>query len=161
MRKFLLSASIFLSAMATSAQETTTVQDLEWMTGTWRGTVGGMEIEEIWNEPRAEGIQALVRIMVQGKLFILEMISIEQEEGTLALHIKQWGPGIAELEQLQVMDLASIKENEVVFKARDTGMLKSLTYRRPSETTFEIHVESAERPPMTVSMNAVTNSTTE
>ena len=119
-----------------------TIENLAWMTGTWRGSIDTMEIEEIWNEPKAGSIQALVRIINEDKTLIHELIVIDQHNDTLRLFIQQWDPGMGKREpESQTMTLIALKNREVSFEANDDGPLKKLTYRRVSETDFEIDVE--------------------
>lgn len=144
---------LFTLCLAMTARSEPNIQDLEWMTGTWRGAFGTMEIEESWNEPRAGIIQAMVRLSNENKLMIIEMIVIEEIDDSLRLHIQQWDPGMIKHDpEKQRMDLVSIGERSVSFEAIDEGLLKKLTYKRTSETDFEIHVEQTSGQSFTVNL---------
>lgn len=147
---------LFALCLAMTAKSDTTIQDLEWMTGTWRGSFGNMEIEESWNEPRAGIIQAMVRLANENKLMIIEMIVIEEVDDSLRLHIQQWDPGMIKHDpEKQRMDLVSLGERSVSFEAIDDGLLKKLTYKRTSETDFEIHVEQSSGQTFTVNLKRI------
>lgn len=115
-----------------------------------------MEIEESWNEPRAGIIQAMVRISNENKLMIIEMIVIEEIDDSLRLHIQQWDPGmIKHKPEKQRMGLAFLEERSVSFEAIDQGLLKKLTYKRTSETDFEINVEQSSGQEFTVNLKLI------
>ncbi|MCY4657129.1 MAG: DUF6265 family protein [Gammaproteobacteria bacterium] len=149
----LLAALFLFFSMTIQAQIAATAEDLSWLTGTWQGTIPemAMDLEEIWNEPNYQGIQALVRLSISGNLFMLEMISIEESDGSLRLHIQQWNPGIEPREQRQVMNLESISEQEVKFVAAEEGILQGLTYKR-TEDTLEITVIPTAADPAVVNL---------
>lgn len=153
LRPFLV---LFTLCFAMTAKSEATIQDLDWMTGTWRGSFGTMEIEESWNEPRAGIIQAMVRLANENQLMIIEMIVIEEVDDSLRLHIQQWDPGMIKHDpEKQRMDLVALGERSVSFEAIDEGLLKKLTYKRTSETDFEIHVEQSSGQTFTVNLKRI------
>lgn len=120
------------------------IDKLGWMTGTWRGSMGEIEVEESWNTPRAGSIQALVRILNNGQLMIIEVVDIEECNESLCLYIQQWNAGLGERDEgRQLMELVELKNREVSFRAQTKGMLEKLTYRRVSDVDFQIDVVQA------------------
>lgn len=144
MRKFLGLAISFLVAMNAAASPS--VEDLSWMTGVWSGPIYEGVLQEHWTEPEAGSIQALVRQTSGGKTVMVELIVIEESEDGLDLWIQQWDAGFKpRTAEAEHMKMDKLGENEVRFVASGDGNLASLTYRRPTETRFEIHVETAQQ----------------
>ncbi len=88
------------------------VADLAWMTGSWSGAVGPGTLEENWAEPHDGSIASLVRMRGDGATSMIELIVIEEEEGSLVLRIQQWDPGFKpRTPSAQRMNLASIGDS--------------------------------------------------
>ena len=137
-------AALLLAAnVATATDETpaASVADLAWMTGTWSGPVGGGNVlEENWTAPRAGSIQSLVRMTGPNGTSMVELIVIEEEEGTLRLRLLQWDPGMKpRTEGPSVMTLAELGENTVAFQAEEGAVFDRLRYTRDGDT-FTISV---------------------
>jgi len=112
------------------------------MTGSWKGSTGNGTIEENWIRPDAGTIASLVRGTADGAMNMIELIVIEEHEGSLVLRLQQWNPGFEpRSENAQEMELVSVGENEVQFKATSEGGLTALGYSRPTDDTFVIHVQ--------------------
>ena len=121
------------------------IEDLSWLTGTWVGQIGDMELEETWNQPKAGSIQAVSRLRNGDEMLMVEMIVIDEHEDSFRLRLQQWDPGMEPRETgRQTMELTELKDKQARFEATDEGPLKTLTYHRKSETEFEITVVSAE-----------------
>jgi hypothetical protein len=74
---------------------------------------------------------------------MFEMITIEEVDGSLVLHIQQWNPGfVPRTPAPQKMELSMIADNHVHFTAVTEGGMKSLGYSRSGDS-FTIHVEGA------------------
>jgi len=133
----LLSASVYAGPPAT-------VADLSWMTGNWAGALGPNQLEENWIAGEGGSIAAMVRMTGNDATSMFEMITIEEVDGSLVLHIQQWDPGMApRTEGAQEMKLEEIGENSVKFKAVSEGGMASLAYSHPDADTFIIHVGQA------------------
>ena len=111
------------------------VADLAWMTGTWSGPVGGGNVlEENWTVPRAGSIQSLVRQTGPAGTGMVELIVIEEEEGTLRLRLQQWNPGMkSRTPGPAVMKLAELGENTVAFEAEADSAFDMLRYTRDGD----------------------------
>ena len=149
-------------AKAASSEETAeaesapSVSALAWMTGTWAGPLGPGELEENWTVPKAGSIQALVRETRGGKTRMVEMIVIEEEEGTLRLRLQQWDPGFKpRTEAPAVFALEELGENTVSFRAVSEGAaMSTLRYTRDGET-FTISIRfGANAPEMHIPLTA-------
>ena len=121
------------------------VTDLAWMTGSWKGSMGAGTLEENWSQPDAGTIASLVRGTANGKANLIELIVIEESEGSLVLRLQQWNPGfVPRSPDPMVMELVAISEREVTFENSGEGSLKKLTYSRPADDTFVVAVVTAQ-----------------
>jgi hypothetical protein len=121
------------SARSVHCGPAATVADLAWMSGHWEGPVfdDGSVLEEHWTQPYARSIAALVRVTRGGATTMMEMIVIEEEEGSLVVRLQRWDPGYQpQTERPQVMKLLDLGSNKVVFEAVDEDVLRNLSYRR-------------------------------
>ena len=111
------------------------VADLAWMTGTWSGPLGGGNVlEENWTVPKAGSIQSLVRQTGPNGTGMVELIVIEEEEGTLRLRLQQWDPGLKpRTPEPSVMTLEEMGENTVAFRAEEGAMFAKLRYTRDGD----------------------------
>lgn len=146
---------------ASGAPETAvagSVADLAWMTGTWSGPVGSNVLEENWTVPKAGSIQSLVRMTGPSGTSMVELIVIEEEEGTLRLRLQQWDPGMKPRTAApSVMTLAEMGENSVAFQAEAGAMFDKLRYTRdgdrftiritnPNGSRFDIPLKAVPQP---------------
>ncbi len=155
----LISALILLTLSVVSSSSfagpAATVADLAWMTGNWAGNLGPNQLEENWIMGEAGSIAAMVRMTGNDATSMFEMITIEEVEGSLVLHIQQWDPGmVARTDGPQEMELVEISENSVKFKATSEGGMASLGYSHPDADTFIIHVENPGRPVFDINLKA-------
>lgn len=132
----------FLAFPAFAEGPAAKVTDLAWMTGTHSGALGGAgTIQEIWSAPDAGNISALVRGAANGANNMVELIVIEEKEGSLELHIQQWNPGYVPLPNgPATMKLVEIGENMVKFEGVSEGAFKYLGYSKPDAGSFVISI---------------------
>jgi hypothetical protein len=128
--------------MSAEKVENPRVSDLAWMTGSWAGSFGEQMLEELWNEPSSGSIACVVRITGDGKTHMIELILIEEIDGSLLFRVRQWLPGfLPRRPEPQIMTLAQMMDRRVTFDGTGDSDFKRLTYSRPSEETFQIDVE--------------------
>lgn len=134
-------AALALLANSSYAGPPAKIGDLAWMTGNWAGMLGPNQLEENWIMGEGGSIAAMVRMTGNGATSMFEMITIEEVEGSLVLHIQQWDPGmVSRTEGPQKMELAAIGDNSVKFVAVAEGGMPTLGYSHPDADTFIIHV---------------------
>ena len=80
------------SGSSFAAGPSATVEDIAWMTGNWAGNLGPNQLEENWIMGEAGSIAAMVRMTGDDATSMFEMITIEEVDGSLVLHIQQWDP---------------------------------------------------------------------
>ena len=140
---------------ASSLTAGVTVQDLQWMSGTWTGSVGGpVKLQENWTVPEAGSIQSLVRMTAGDTTTMVELIVVEEIDEGLQLHIQQWDKGyVPRAGGAQRMTMESVGENYVKFKDASGGGLKTLQYSRPGNaSTFVIDIVTAMGQPMKIEL---------
>ena len=141
---FVLLIAVLLSVTGVAADNHgPKVADLAWMTGTWSGAMGQGSLEENWAAPKNGSMAALVRgFSPDGTTNMIELISIEEEDDTLVLRLKQWNPGMTpRAEGFQVMKLVESKDRMVKFENTGEGGLAKLGYSRPADDKFVISIE--------------------
>ncbi len=135
---------LLICAPALAAGPAAKVSDLAWMTGHYKGNTGNGTLEERWAIPEAGSIAALVRSTADGATNMIELISIEEEGGSLMLRLKQWDPGMKpRADGFQVMELIEIGDHKVVFKNTGEVGLQQLGYSR-SGNQFTISIKTAQ-----------------
>lgn len=143
MTKLLTITGLFalLCAPAAWSQPDASIEQLDWMTGNWAGMLGPNQLEENWIATEGSSIAAMVRMTGNDATSMFEMITIEEMDGTLVLHIQQFNPGFEpRTEAPQEMILEEITANSVKFRAVSEGGMASLGYSHPDAETFIIHV---------------------
>jgi hypothetical protein len=77
---------------------------------------------------------------------MIELIVIEEEEGTLVLRLQQWDAGFkSRSDGPATMKLMSLEKNKVMFqRVGDEGTLETLGYSRPADDQFRIHVKTVQ-----------------
>ena len=151
--RLLLGLGVLLFASSLTAG--VTVQDLQWMSGTWTGSVGGpVKLQENWTVPEAGSIQSLVRMTAGDTTTMVELIVVEEIDEGLQLHIQQWDQGyVPRAGGAQRMTMESVGENYVKFKDASGGGLKTIQYSRPGNaSTFVIDIVTAMGQPMKIEL---------
>ena len=139
----LITLILILLTPAGYADHHAKVENLSWLTGSWDGQMGPNVLEENWSMPRSGTIASLVRQTGPDGMGMVEMVFIEEANGTLELHLQQWDSGFSPRTQAaQKMTMADMTENSVTFRAVGEGGLAQLKYSRPSADEFNIDVRT-------------------
>ena len=137
---------LVLSALAVMAGTSfagppATIGQLDWMTGNWAGNLGPNQLEENWIASEGSSLMAAVRMTGADATSMFEMITIEEVDGSLVLHIQQWDPGmVPRTETAQELELEEITANSVKFVDVSGFGMPTLGYSHPDSETFIIHV---------------------
>ena len=157
MFKSLLILITFLLPASALSEEQVRVTDLGWLTGSWDGQMGPAVLEENWSLPRAGTIASLVRQTGPDGMGMVEMVYIEESNGTLDLYLQQWDTGFkSRTPGAQKMTMSEITENSVTFKAVGEGGLAQLKYSRPSIEAFHLDVVTAGGQEFTIKLSPQT-----
>lgn len=140
-----------------AAADAISVSALSWMTGSWAGPAGpGVTLEENWAEPAGGSMASLVRMTTSDATPMVELIVIEESDGSLVLHLQQWDPGFApRSDGPQQFTLTELGDRSVHFTSVSEGSLKSLAYSSPDPESFNIDVVTADGTAMTLQLKAV------
>ncbi len=143
--KFILAGfTLSLFASQAGAQVAGSIEQLSWMTGNWAGQLGPNQLEENWTNTDGSSLVAAVRMTGGGATSMFEMITIEEVDGSLVLHIQQWDPGFQpRTAEAAEMVLEEITDNSVKFRNTGTEGMPTLGYSHPDSETFIIHVGQA------------------
>ncbi len=130
-----------LSSFTLAAGPAASIEQLDWMTGNWAGNLGPNQLEENWIASEGNSLMAAVRMTGNDATSMFEMITIEEAEGSLVLHIQQWDPGfVPRTESAMEMELTEITGNSVSFVNVSGFGMPTLGYSHPDSETFIIHV---------------------
>lgn len=95
-----------------------TLADVDWLVGSWVGEAFGGTVEEAWNPPSAGSMVGMFKAMRDGKVSLYELELIVEEEGSLDLKVKHFGPDFhawEEKEDYVSFPLVKIEENAIHF----------------------------------------------
>lgn len=85
--------------LGTAKPTPATIEDMKWLAGTWRGKGMGGEVEEIWSEPQGGVMMGMFRFMQDGKLQMLEMMTLSEKDGVISLKVKHFSPDLVAWEE--------------------------------------------------------------
>ena len=148
---------LFLIPFVAHTDQHPKIEALSWLTGSWDGQMGPAVLEENWSLPRAGTIASLVRQTGPDGMGMVEMVYIEEANGTLDLYIQQWDTGFkSRTPNAQKMTMSEMTENSVTFRAVGEGGLAQLKYSRPSIDAFHIDVVTAGDQEFTIKLSPQT-----
>ena len=127
---------------ATTQPTPYTIDDLAFMAGQWRGSVGEDTAEEHWTHPASGNLMGMFRwIAADGSINLLEMLSITEQDSTLYLRLIHYDTKLATAEDEPLtFKLASLKDRVVRFEPLNAGALEAITYDRSTPDKFGITV---------------------
>lgn len=111
----------------------TSLADVAWIAGHWRGTAFGGSCDEIWSPPEGNSMVGLFRLVKDGKAIFYELMTIVEEKQSLVMKLKHFGPGLngwEEKNESESFPLVKIGRNEAFFS--------SLTYRKLEDGSLQI-----------------------
>ena len=132
--------------------EKTSSANLSGMTGSWRGAMGPATLEENWTQAKSGTIASLVRLTTPEGTGMVEIVNIQEMDGTLVLHLQQWGPGFTALAPAQKMLVDRRGAHTATFKAATPGGLKQMTDSRPAEHEVDVAVITAQHQNVNINM---------
>jgi len=78
MKRMAVIVLAMMSVTTTFAQKPT-INDLSWMTGSWIGSVRGVDMEEHWTAPKGNSMIGIHRDIAKGRTTSFEFLRIEQQ----------------------------------------------------------------------------------
>jgi Domain of unknown function (DUF6265) len=140
---FALSLGSF-AAPRTSAAETAkkpptlaSVQDLAWIAGSWRGTIDGGEIEEVWTAPAGGRMLGMFRWTKGDRLIVYELLELAPNAANHAvLRLRHFGAKLNAFEDKEgalVFKLSASTPTEAQFLQRTKEQTTRLVYKKDGD----------------------------
>lgn len=109
-----------------------TLQDLRLLVGHWRGAFLGGVGEEVWLPPAGGAMVGVFRLYRQDKVVFYEIMTAVEEEGSVSLRLKHFGPGLEGWEEKDAL----VRFPLVRFD-KDTLWFDGLTYGRGADGSLQ------------------------
>ncbi len=129
-----------VASLGNAAEPTTSIDTLAWMEGSWAGPTGPSRLEETWSAPAGGTMIAAVRMTTGEETSMAELIIINEEDNGLTLRLQQYSRKHEPRFPAQPLRMTEQSSNSVTFEATGPGGLKKITYSRPKDDEFNIHV---------------------
>ena len=127
---------------------TTSVYQLEWLTGQREGSHDGGILEQTWLPPRSGTITALVRSTKESETRFVEIIHISEINGSLELNLQIFNNSLepenisATYSRIHKFELTDVGDKYIAFKGVSDGAHRSLSYHRSEDDVFSINIET-------------------
>jgi hypothetical protein len=72
---------LLLCSVALAAQEVSAVDQLQWISGRWTGTLGRASLEEVWLPPSGGAMLGVSRTIAGPRMIAFEFLRIVQKDG--------------------------------------------------------------------------------
>ena len=112
------------------------LENIKWISGTWRGEAFGGITEEIWSEPSGGSMMASFKLINDGKVSFYEIEVIREVENSLILQLKHFHndlKGWETKDETVDFPLIEITQNKVVFEG--------MTFERISDNEMNVYVD--------------------
>ena len=147
-RDWLFTMTMALSA-DTHAQSRIIIESIEslnWMVGSWKGSLGEQTVEETWNPPQMGSMDTMIRLsspegVQMIELLVIREITVSEDKNSLALFLRQFSPNL-DLRGKQDMQLHDISAKSVSFFSEASSSIKQLSYTlvAPDQLRVEVTV---------------------
>ena len=118
------------------------IQDLAFISGSWRGGVAGGMFDEEWSLPSSDSMMGTFRYMENGAVKFYEFMVIEATPAGPVLRLRHFDPGLVAWEEKEgalSLPVSSFSEKQVVFSSPDSSV--RLTYQRSSTDALTVILE--------------------
>ena len=109
--------------------------DVAWIEGSWTGSGLGGVVDEVWIAPAGGAMLGMFRLTVEDTVRFYELMTLQEESGSLVLRIKHFGSDLTGWEEKDQTQRARL----VSAQAR-SAMFEGITFRRPSADRLEVYV---------------------
>ena len=129
------------------------IEALSWLAGSWQGSLGPLNVEEVWMPPLAGSVQMMIRLTTPEGVEMSEILAIrETDTGSgFVLHLRQYSPEL-ELRNGQDLVLDEIGEKTVSFVAGGDSHITNLSYELMAEDQLRVIVTNSGGEPMTADL---------
>lgn len=123
----------------------TSIDQLDWLMGSWEGPIGDSVLEESWLPPRANTITAVVRLTKGSVTEFVELIKIEKIDQSFELRLNLFDASLKpRSEKPQVLKLSKISDKSVTFNGVNEGSHRKLSYELVGNDKFAIRIITAD-----------------
>ena len=136
------------STVSGEESSTTSVYQLDWLTGQREGSHDGGIFEQTWLPPRSGTITALVRSTKESDTRFVEIIHIREINGSLELNLQIFNNSLepesisATYSRIHKFELNEVADRYLAFKGVSDGAHRSLSYQRSEGDVFSIRIET-------------------
>lgn len=136
------------SIVSGEESSTTSVYQLDWLTGQREGSHDGGILEQTWFPPRSGTITALVRSTKDSDTRFVEIIHIREINGSLELNLQIFNNSLqpenisATYSRIHKFELTELRDRYLAFKGVSDGAHRSLSYQRSKGDIFSINIET-------------------
>ena len=136
------------STVSGEESSTTSVYQLDWLTGQREGSHDGGILEQTWLPPRSGTITALVRSTKESDTRFVEIIHIREINGSLELNLQIFNNSLepenisASYSRIHKFELNEVGDRYLAFKGVSDGAHRSLSYQRSEGDVFSIRIET-------------------
>lgn len=112
-----------------------TIEDFAFLTGYWKGTGLGGDVEEVWMPPVDGRMFGIFKLSGNGELTFTEYIEIVEQDGEFVLRLRHFNPDFSGWEAQDehvTFKLESVAENQALFRG--------LTYKLSNDSELEVTV---------------------
>ena len=95
-----------------------TLDDADWLVGSWTGTAFGQNFEEVWNPPSAGSMIGLFKLYGEDGVSFYELLQLSVEDDTLSLKVKHFNADFTaweDKEDFVNFRLVKVEENALHF----------------------------------------------
>lgn len=122
-----------------------TLEDANWLVGSWTGTAFGKRFEEVWNPPSAGSMVGMFKLFGDEGVAMYELMVMTVEDGTLSLKIRHFNPDFTAWEdKTEDVTLRLVKKDDdalhfgtISFYRRSDDRIDAYVLFRKGDEVFE------------------------
>lgn len=118
----------------------------EWMQGTWTRTQGNDYLEESWSAPAGDCMQGMFRWLKDGKLWMVELMTITIDDGTPVFRIRHFDRRQVAWEEKDgalTYPLKQASAKEAHFEDPGNEKTRGFVFAHPSADEYEVRLVPA------------------
>jgi hypothetical protein len=122
-----------------------TLDDAQWLVGSWAGTAFGKRFEEVWNPASAGSMVGMFKLFGDDGVAMYELMVLTVENGTLSLKIRHFNPDFTAWEdktedvtlRLVKKEVAALHFGTISFYRRSDDRVDAYVLFRDGDEVFE------------------------
>ena len=130
-----------------------TLDDADWLIGSWTGTAFGQRFEQVWNPPSAGSMVGLFKLFGDDGVAFYEILLLSVDDGTLSLKVKHFSAYFTAWEDKEdYVNFQLVKKEDdalhfggISFYKRDDDSIDGYIVMRNGEDLVERHLRYVPR----------------